>query len=203
MNPPDDLAGLSDEQLVERCRSAKRDRASRDDKVWDDAAWSELRGRFQQLVRWKVAGLTVPHGWMDFDDYISLVWIRLLEQIEHYDPSRGRFRSFLMVLTHNLVLDQLRSQRQETFHTRRLSTGTPLAEPSTSGPPVDLLEAVVEEVDRNLKDPRKRLIFGELQAGARVSDIARRNRLDPSFVRRTRHELEASVVELLDEILPQ
>src|ERR1035438_1752949 len=132
MNPPDDLAGLSDEQLVERCRSAKRDRASRDDKVWDDAAWSELRGRFQQLVRWKVAGLTVPHGWMDFDDYISLVWIRLLEQIEHYDPSRGRFRSFLMVLTHNLVLDQLRSQRQETFHTRRLSTGTPRSEEHTS-----------------------------------------------------------------------
>src|ERR1035441_5562324 len=157
MNPPDDLVRLSDEQLVERCRLSKR----------DDAAWSELRRRFQQLVRWKVAGLTVSQGWMDFDDYISLVWIRLLEQIERYDPSRGRFRSFLMALTHNLVLDQLRAQRLERFRTTSLSSGTSIVEPRTSGPPVDLLEAVVDEVDRSLEDPRKRLIFGELQAGAK------------------------------------
>jgi len=180
MDLSDDLVRLSDEQLAERCRLSRR----------DDAAWGELRRRFQQLVRWKVAGLTVPNGWMDFDDYISLVWIRLLEQIERYEPSRGRFRSFLMVLTHNLVLDQVRAQRTETFHTKSLSPGTPVGEPSISGPPVDLLEVVVEEVDRNLKDARKRLTFGELQAGARVSEIARRNHLDPSFVQRARHELE-------------
>jgi DNA-directed RNA polymerase specialized sigma24 family protein len=192
MDGSDDLAGLTDEQLAERCRSSRQ----------DNSAWSELRARFQHLVRWKVAGLTVPKGWIDFDDYVSLVWVRLLEQIEQYESPRGRFRSFLMVLTHNLVLDQLRAQRREALHTMDFPQETSLKEPRVFGPPVDLLEVVVEEVDRSIQDPRKRLIFGELQAGVRVSDIARRNHLDPSYVRRAKHELEAMVIGVLDEILP-
>lgn len=187
---------LDDETLAEKCRDSRR-RAE----TQDEDAWAELKRRFQNLVRWKVIATAISTSSADVDDYVGEVWLKLLQEIHRYDRQRGRFSSFLLSLTHNLVVDSLRVKHREIAQSACV-VDSRANEPIALSPPVDLLDTVVTSVDRTLSDPRKRLIFGELQAGERVAEISRRNGFDPTFVRRTRKELEQKVRDLLQEIVP-
>jgi RNA polymerase sigma factor (sigma-70 family) len=195
--PPDERpeSDMSDEEVAARCAANRQ----------DGDAWSELKRRFQKVVQWKVLGMIAPAGCCEVDDYVADVWVRLLEQIHRFDRERGKFRAFLMALTHNLVIDVLRARHHEMKQIRvswqELQTEPQICE-YASAALQDLLETVVTQVDRSLQDPRKRLIFGELQAGTRVSAIARTHGLNESFVRRTRDELERLFMEVLEDILP-
>jgi RNA polymerase sigma factor (sigma-70 family) len=181
-------ADLDDAELAVRCAASTR----------DEDAWVEMRRRFHDLLRWKTANLLSTRDLSEIDDYVSEVWIHLLTHIGRYEPERGPFRSFLLALARNHIIDLLRRPGGGAWGWERGSS----AEPSAVGPPMDLLASVVETVVRELKDERKKLVFERLQYGDRVSQIASEYGLDVSFVRRTRDSLARRVVEVLDEVLP-
>lgn len=83
----------------------------------DPDAFAQLYRRHAGLVTGFAARRAAEPD--DLADIVSTVWLRVLERIRRYDPERGRFTSWLLGITANVVSEHRRDGgRRARLHLR-------------------------------------------------------------------------------------
>ncbi|MGH2523846.1 MAG: RNA polymerase sigma factor [Anaerolineales bacterium] len=77
------------------------------------------------------------------EDVLQEVFVRVWERADTYETARGNFTAWLMGVTRNLCIDQLRRQRARPQPAEQAEDGeTPSFEESLTDPDADVAEAV-------------------------------------------------------------
>src|SRR5579864_4892464 len=102
----DEWESVSDDELAIEC--SKR--------PINEGAWLEFWKRFQPLVQRRVLlGLSKFTGDVrraDLDDIVQTAFIKILENLDRFSPSRGQLRAFVSTLATNVLIDQLRRTKR-------------------------------------------------------------------------------------------
>ncbi len=98
-----DLELLQNTQAYLECRSQRR---TPDCHLVE--AWDQFYDTCDPLIRRFAGAWRVPEA--DLNDCVQQVWVELVGKLRHYDPRRGRFRSWLYTLVHSRVTDLLRDR---------------------------------------------------------------------------------------------
>lgn len=80
-----------------------------------ESAWDEFAAAYGSLIRDWATRTGLQHA--DADDITQLVLLKLVGGLASYDPSRGRFRSWLKKLVRNAITDfvLLNERRRQTL----------------------------------------------------------------------------------------
>jgi len=78
-----------------------------------EAAWNDLFRRYQIPAVNYVRGIIRGISDSDAQDIVQAAMTKLFKSGFRYDPSKGKFRSFLMKVLHNVAMDFLRAQKSK------------------------------------------------------------------------------------------
>lgn len=121
---------------------------------WNEAALAEVYRRHGGAVQALARRLLASDA--QAEDITQEVFVKLWEQPERFDQSRGSLRSFLLSIAHNRAVDHLRSQTARTAREERSA-----AEVATSGYDIER-----HAWDLHLSDQLRRAV-GELSGDQR------------------------------------
>lgn len=116
------FAGAPDEELLEGFRRS------------DTGAFEEVFSRYSHLVF--STCLRVLEDVQAAEDMTQEVFVRLWRRPELYDPARGRFVSWLLSVTRNRAIDELRSRGRRRSHETTGEMERDVDEPTASDDPL-------------------------------------------------------------------
>jgi RNA polymerase sigma factor (sigma-70 family) len=97
--------GSSDNELVAACARHPI----------NEAAWFEFWRRFQPLIQRRVLAallrFTKHVQRSDLDDLIQFVFLKVLQNLDRFDPAKGAWRAYLSTVTANVVIDEFRKNK--------------------------------------------------------------------------------------------
>ena len=94
--------------LIKRCQNQS-----------DEASWQEFYDCYSPVVRRYIQFLGVPAN--DVEDVVQEIFVRLWVSLGKmsYDRSRGRFRTWLRRVAHNMVVDHFRKRKNVREHSTK------------------------------------------------------------------------------------
>lgn len=116
------FTGVPDEELLEAFRRS------------DAGAFEEVFARYSHLVF--STCLRVLEDAQAAEDMTQEVFVRLWRRPELYDPARGRFVSWLLSVTRNRAIDELRSRGRRRSHETSGEMERDVDEPTASDDPL-------------------------------------------------------------------
>lgn len=170
----------------------------------DEAKWR----RFDELYRPVVTAFIIqryPAVADEADDVAQETMVRLAVAIreKRYDVARGRFRTFLAVVTSNLTVDILR--RRSRFADMPLDMVDWVAPGAAGSPALDLLDRQWQEatyraarrhVLRHIPlPPHYADVWRALEKGEPPAAVAKRLCVTPAFVRQVKHRVSTLIAE--------
>jgi RNA polymerase sigma-70 factor (ECF subfamily) len=133
------LAGLNDDELVERCRNH------------DHEAFTEVVERYKDRVHGLIARMV---GTPQAEDLAQEVFLRAYQAIEGFE-GRSAFRTWLYRIAHNLCLTELRKRQARGEHVSIDEEGDEKVHRLVSDPP----RSLEDEIEgRDLSEKVQRLI---------------------------------------------
>jgi RNA polymerase sigma-70 factor, ECF subfamily len=161
---------LTDDELASEC--ARR--------PINESAWSEFWARFYPAIFRQVRRLLAPFGrspvHSELDDIVQLVFLKVLNSLDRYDPKRSSLRVFLNLLATNVVIDQLRSNRRKRPAFEELERIESSLSSGETRP--DVLQGLFEFLDA--ADPRKRAIIDDFLLGLTTEEICKKHAVSRS-----------------------
>jgi len=112
---------------------------SSDEALWE-RAWFEFNERYKYYIY--SVGIQAGCGPDLAQDLVNTVLLRVRDKIGLYDRSKGKFRSWLWKVSHNIMRDELRKNRriQEILQAFQ-------AQPASSGGSGDFIKGILENPD--------------------------------------------------------
>jgi RNA polymerase sigma factor (sigma-70 family) len=81
----------------------------------NEDAWLEFWRRFQPLVQRRVLSVLLRFTKQiqrnDLDDIIQFVFLKILRNLDRFDPRKSPFEAYLSMVSANVVIDQLRKSK--------------------------------------------------------------------------------------------
>jgi len=151
------FTGVPDEELLEAFRRS------------DAGAFEEVFARYSHLVF--STCLRVLEDAQAAEDMTQEVFVRLWRRPELYDPARGRFVSWLLSVTRNRAIDELRSRGRRRSHETSGEMERDVDEPTASDDPLmaaeladqrAVLRAALDELPEEQRSAIELAYFGGL-----------------------------------------
>src|SRR5688572_29502530 len=73
--------------------------------------WEAVHRRYREVILAWCQRRELSHACAE--DVAQEIWIKLLSQLHSYDPTRGRFRSWLKAVVNNALVDYWRKQGKQ------------------------------------------------------------------------------------------
>ena len=165
----------------------------------DEAASRVFIRRFQARVYGVAVKLLGDHDLAD--DVAQEAFVRAWRKASSFDPRRGNVAGWLLRITHNLAVDELRRRRYETMEPEKLAS----VSPSTPGSEVEDAAAASADVEpaidvlRRLPEPQVRALINMSALGRTATEVAEAEGIPVGTVK-TRVRL--GLRKLRDELLP-
>lgn len=163
---------ISDDKLAFQCSR----------RPTNEDAWLEFWRRFQPLIQRRVLlGLARFTGHVrraDLDDIVQIVFVKILQSLGQFDPTKGQLRAYLSALATNALIDELRQRKNVALPLDEVRD-TLAIRPSET----DLLsqwDAVTACLAKLGRD--KAAIVAEYLEGGDVGDISRKHSVTPGSI---------------------
>lgn len=174
----------------------------------DRAAWREFDARYGDLILRYIRRCGLRHS--DAEDVRQMVMFKLARALPgfHYDPHRGRFRSFLGCVVHN---ETARHLARPDGRPAEVHTGGEVEPLAVTGSPDERWEQewmhhhlrLAMSRIRNAHDPRHLEVFERILAGDAIERVAQTFAMSVEAVhkikQRIRDRLKAFVAEQIRE----
>ncbi len=134
----------------------------------------------------------------DAEEALQDTFVRLADQADAYDPSRGTVRTFVLTIAHHLCLERLRTRRArpQRQQEREDEQAFDVAAPATRDP---LDEALVQSALAGLPDTDRALLEAMFFGGYTHAEITTRTGLPLGTVK---SRLRRALLKLRERMLP-
>ena len=162
-------------------------------------AWQQFYGTYNEIIRRFALSCGVPKA--DLDECVQDVWTAVIAQLGgfKYNPSRGRFRSWLYAMVRNKATDLVRRKNRHPTLFLRDPVVLDQYPSSSDGDPVSELErrwnkglvhGVLTQLRKKVSERSFQVFYMRRIEHQSVKAVAKELRLTPAAVRTRQHRME-------------